>query len=213
VLDLVDLQLISEVLTSVNLPVGKYTKIALYYENPVVTVGGVETTDVQTTANGRIFISQNFIVPDTGPVLIQIDFKEIGLTETGNSGKYVLNPQLRVDISIETALVEFAGTILSITPEPQSISVDSGTTILDVAVNDGTEIVRQQEVAPPVVEEPPALADFVEVEVPFGDLMIGDKVEVDGVLQLDGTIEADRIEVVPPLLLPVEPEVPVEPPV
>jgi hypothetical protein len=35
---------------------------------------------VQTTANGRIFISQNFIVPDTGPVLIQIDFKEIGLT-------------------------------------------------------------------------------------------------------------------------------------
>ncbi len=202
-LDIVDLSTISQVLTAANLTPGKYTKVALYYENPVAVVDGVESSAIQSTANGRIFISQNFTVPEGGPVLIEIDFKEIGLNSTGGGpNDYILNPQLRVDIGFTSALIEFAGTIVGIVPEPQTLSVDSGTSILDVAVDEETVIVRQQEVVIPDAIPPDPLTEFVEVAIPFGNLMNGDMVEVDGELQLDGSIVADRIEVVPPLLLP-----------
>lgn len=186
--DVIDLQFLSEVLTSMNLPVGKYTKVSIYYENPVLTIGGIEQTDVKTTANGRIFISQNFTIPDDGPVLIMINFNAICLTLTGE-GTYIINPQLIVDISLTSAEVEIEGLIVGITLDPKSIAVFNGETVIDVSVvvtdpadPRDTEIVREIE-------------EDVFIPITFADLMIGDKVKVEGLLKLDGSIIAHRIEV------------------
>ena len=114
----------------------------------------------------------------------------------------MLNPQLRVNIGFTSALIEFFGTVVGIIVDPATLVVDSGTPILDVAVSVGTDIVRQQEVVIPGAIPPEPTTEFVEVAIPFGSILNGDMVEVVGQLQLDGSIAADRIEVVPPLLLP-----------
>ena len=199
--DIIDLTFLSEVFTQANLPVGKYTKVAIYYENPIATLDhdGTEespniTTDrIHTTANGRLFVSQNFTLVAGGPVLIVIDFEDIGLTDVfGNpSHDYVLTPQLGVSINVSSAAISVDGEIAGILEGPQEIAVDTGTTIVDVIVTDETTIVSE----PPVFDD--SIVERIDVQVPltFEDLMLGDIVEIDGVVQLNGKVVADEIVV------------------
>ena len=203
--DLKNLEFFSEILTTANLPSGKYTKIVIHYENPrLVLVADPDTTieDIHITANGRLFISQNFTLPP-GAHLIVIDFGGLHLVETGD-GTYVLTPQLRVDIDIENAEVEFDGIITVITPESSMIEVDDGENLRDVFVNDDTLYLRELPEAPPVVRG--VVENNVE-EIDFEDLMVDDLVEVEGVLQLDGSVVAHVIEVKLEEEVEVEPEV------
>lgn len=211
-LDLVELQALSEVLTSAHLPEGKYTKLVIYYENPHVIVdldgpGGnapVDSTDIQVTANGRLFVSQNFTIDIDEPVLILIDFSTLSLADTGPT-RFTLNPQLDVTIDISSALIDLEGTIVEITDDPedtedtQSIAVDTGEAILDVIVTGDTGIIGEYEVAPTDT------AETMTIELIFEDLSLADVVEVEGVLQVNGSVIADEIalEVEPPFVDPV----------
>ena len=126
-------------------------------------------------------------------MLIQVDFSAICLTLTGG-GTYIINPQLLVDISITSAEAEFEGELVEIRyvgdpAVPEGISVDNGVSILDarVVVSDPAEpgdTVFKREIADDVYEA-----------ITFGDLVLGDEVEVEGLLNLDGTIDAEKVEV------------------
>jgi hypothetical protein len=102
VLDLTD---VSAVLSSADVEPGRYEQIRLEIENPrLVLVSDPETviTDVQLTANGRLFISGEFEIPEGEDLLLTLDFGGIHLVETGN-GKFVLTPQLRADLTVSDA--------------------------------------------------------------------------------------------------------------
>jgi hypothetical protein len=195
--DIKHLDDISQIITTQNIPSGKYTKIVIYYTNPRLTLVAdpeTEIDDIHITANGRMFISQNFVLETDEPTLILLDFGGVHLTQNPSTMRYTLTPQLRVVISLEPAAIEFEGTITSIDDETMMLEVDNGVASRDIFANEETVIVREL----PEDVEPPDAGRTVEDDeelITFEDLNVGDPVEVDGLAQVDGSIIADKIAV------------------
>lgn len=105
--DLVDPTEICEVLSSVDIPSGRYCKIRLHVENPRLLLAEDAPfdpddppyrTNVKLTANGRLFIGASFELEPDGESLIKIIFQGMHLVETGDM--FVLTPQLLADVEV-----------------------------------------------------------------------------------------------------------------
>jgi hypothetical protein len=105
-IDLVDLSNLSDIISSAVVPPGEYVKVALEISNPrLMLVGDAAEsmidleyiTDVQLTANGRLFSSMDLLLVGGDTANLELILHEIHLVEKGGGG-FVLTPQLRVEI-------------------------------------------------------------------------------------------------------------------
>ena len=106
---------ISRILSEVEVPSGKYTKIRLTIENPELFLVGDETsfTNIGLSANSRLFISEMFELPAGESSLIVLDFGGVKINQLGN-GDFQLTPQLAVDVSVESANVALSGEVVAV---------------------------------------------------------------------------------------------------
>lgn len=185
-LELRDLIGVSELISNADIPAGRYTKIRLSIEDPRMTlVSDPDTviTDIQTTANGRLYVSSHFEVPEGQDSLILLDFQGLHLVQTGN-GSYVWTPQLRAEISVEPADVQVQGQVESVDTEADTLSLlpDSGSEAVQVAYA-GAAIYLPEDTDTPTGTE--------------ADLSAGTRVIVEGDLSVSGDITATAIWVLP----------------
>lgn len=183
-INLLDLTGVSQLISDAAVAPGTYTKIRLSIENPrmyLIEEPEAEITDIQLTANGRLFVSQTFEVPAGQTSLILLDFDGLKLVEQGNGG-FTLTPQLKVDLSVVDAAATATGTV---------VSNDADGLVLGIDIGD-SEITVEYSVA--------VIYLATDGETPTGvpaDLAVGVSVRVDGLLQADGSIEADVVAVLP----------------
>jgi hypothetical protein len=176
---------VSRVLSSVEIPAGTYTKIRLSIENPRLVLNSdpdAVITNIQLTANGRLFVSKTFELPEGEPYLLILTFEDIHLVETGNGG-YVLTPQLRADIDIEPAEAVIVGTITA---------MNKDTDTLIVQLDDATEI--------EVLYTDALIYLPGDTDTPTGtedDLFVGLEAEIAGLLTVDGSLTAETIRILP----------------
>jgi plastocyanin len=190
--DLIDLTILSQYLTNAEVPAGDYCKIRVRIENPRLVLASdpnTVITDIHLTADGRIFIQDHFEIEEGEEKLIVLDFANLHLVLAGDSGQYVLTPQLQADVDVIEAETEFEGTIVAIDPDTRIIQVDTGEgNVLDVEVLDSTSISTDD-------DSDESDGSSAEVTLAFEDLVVGQQVEVEGLLAVDGPIQAQSIEV------------------
>lgn len=185
-IDLRDLTGISELITTADIPAGTYTKIRLSIENPRMTLVAepeVIITDIQTTANGRLFVSSSFEVPEGQDSLILLDFQGLHLVGTGG-GKFVWTPQLRAEISVEPADVRIQALISS---------VDSTADTMMVLPGSGSELVLVRYAGATIYL--PA-----DTDTPTGTeagLVANAQVIIEGELTVTGEVHAEVIWILP----------------
>ena len=189
-IDLVDLLDVSEVISSAEVPSGVYNQIRLSIENPrLVLWPDVETEMddvVHLTANGRLFITKKFELPDGQPSLLLLTFGGLKLVITGND-KYVLTPQMDAILDIVSTEVQATGVIADLDKENDTFTLllDEG---LAVAYDESTII---------YVPEPPEPPEKQFVEGSEDDLENGKTVEIEGTLLVDGSVVANTIWILP----------------
>jgi hypothetical protein len=183
--DLIDLTGVSTVLSNAEIPAGDYTKIRLEIENPrLIMKDDPDTviTDVHLTANGRVFVNEDFSLVDGDNKLLLLDFGGIHLVENGN-GNFVLTPQLDATLNLADADVVATGEIAS---------VDTSADLLVLFLPDGESDVDYSTAT---------IFSLTDTDTPTGtevDLVPGSTVEVTGVIQVDGSIVASSIRVLAP---------------
>jgi hypothetical protein len=168
--DILDLTEVSAVISAVELPAGKYTKIRITVGDPrLVLKADPDTviTDVKVPSS-VLQISKNFELPEGEQSLLLLDFGGIHLVERGNGG-FNLTPQLRAEVNVESAFVLLSGTIDSIL-DAGTIVVDTGSGLVEVDISGA-------------------------VVTSDGDLAEDDSVTVEGVMSVDGTVKADTVVV------------------
>ncbi len=195
--NLLDLTALSEVLTTADIPAGKYCKIILQIGDPrLVLVDDPETviTDIHLTANGRLFIKDRFTVGEQEDIIIVLNFGGIHLVEKGNGG-YVLTPKVRAEVNVDEQETAVEGDITSINAEAQIIEIESedGSTY-EVLVTDDT-VIKTDNDADDEEEETRHGDDGDHIYLKFEDLQVGQRVEVEGTLSEGGQILADVIVV------------------
>jgi hypothetical protein len=182
--NLLDLTAVSEALSTAEVPAGTYTKIRLAISNPRLVLNSdtsTEITDVKLTANGQLFIDQTFTLEDGEEVLLLLDFGGIHLVLNGN-GRYVLTPQLQADLTLTSAEVMTSGEIADL-----DMDADTFTLVLV----DG-ELVIDYSAALIFLDTDTDTATGTEA-----DLADGLMVEVTGLLQVDGSVVADSVRILP----------------
>lgn len=192
--DLVQLQDDYQLISLDEAPAGKYTKIRISFEDPVLTLidPAVEISgdQIKLTANGRLFISQMFELPEGEETVLIVDFGGLHLVMNGN-GDFTLTPQLQVDLEVF---------VLEEVVEMGTIVADSLDTDMDVfslmTMDDEIEV----DYSTAMIYK----ADGTEGTE--ADLMEGQEVKVTFLLYPDGVMVATSVEILP------EPE-PEEPPV
>lgn len=185
--NLLDLTGVSQVITDAQIAPGTYTKIRLSIENPrmyLKAAPDVAITDIQITANGRLFVSQTVEVPAGQVSLIVLDFGGIHLVQQGNGG-YTLTPQLAVNISVTNAQVTATGTITSNDTTAKSLVLDLGDSDLTVKYGSAQIFLATDTTTPTGTA---------------ADLAVGTSVQVDGLMQADGTVVADKVTIQPPAM-------------
>lgn len=196
--NLLDLTTLSEVLTTADIPAGKYCRIVLQIENPrLVLVADPETviTDIHLTANGRLFIKDRFEVGEQEDIIIVLNFGGIHLVQKGNGG-YVLTPKVRAEVNVDEQETAVEGEITSIDAEAQIIEIESedGSTY-EVLVTDDTVIKTDNDADDEESEESRHEDDDAYIHLKFEDLQVGQRVEVEGTLTEGGQVLADLIVV------------------
>jgi hypothetical protein len=182
VLDLTD---VSEVLSCVDVPAGVYTKIRLSITNPrLVLTSDPATviTDIHLTANGHLFVSGEFELPEDEFYLIILHFTSLHLVELGN-GAYVLTPQVRADVQIDPAVAFVCGTIVS-------VDKDTDTLVLALCSDEGSEI--------EVLYTDALIFLPGDTDTPTGtedDLVEGASIRVRGTLWVDHVLTAESIRI------------------
>ncbi|MFP6582263.1 MAG: DUF4382 domain-containing protein [Candidatus Hydrogenedentota bacterium] len=187
--DLMDLNGMTRIIDTLDIHGGKYTKMAIYYDHACIAVDGADPTDeVHITANGRMFVSQNFTLDAGGETLILIDFNvgDIHVTVNPSSDplRYVLTPQLRAIVNLTSALVEDEGEITDLSQEgdPKWIQLDGARDVYPT--EDASYII--------VIDE---FGATMSLDGEFMGLNEGQFVRVEGICEIDGSITADYIEV------------------
>lgn len=195
--NLLDLTTLSEVLTTADIPAGKYCKIILHIEDPrLVLVADPDTviTDIHLTANGRLFIKDRFVVGEQEDIIIVLNFGGIHLVERGDGG-YVLTPKVRAEVNVDEQETAVEGEITSIDTEAKIIEIESedGSTY-EVLVTDDTVIKTDDDSDDADEEEETRHGDDEgQLYLKFEDLQVGQRVEVEGTLSEGGQILADVI--------------------
>lgn len=180
--NLLDLQGVSEIISEAEVPPGTYTKIRLSIDNPrlvLIAEPEIELTDIQLTANGRLFVSQSFEIPEGQTSLIILDFGGVKLVQQGNGG-FTLTPQLQVALTVTDADVAASGSVVSVDAEDQSMVI---------AVGDGTILVDLSQASIYLPED---------TDTPTGSiasLSIGLNVEIEGLLNVDGSVQAAVVRI------------------
>lgn len=147
--NLLDLTDVSVLLSEAEIPAGRYTKLTLDVQDPEITLVDTDedpnndvipAENIQLTANGRLFVSQQIEVPE-GNSNIVVTLDSLKLVERGN-GEYNLTPQLQVTVDFEPAPVVVAGTVQSLNTDLNTLTIllDDGTTTVDVTYEDTTPI-------------------------------------------------------------------------
>jgi len=185
--DLRELTGLSALISSMEIPAGIYTKIRLSIQNPVLVLTSdpdTSITDIQLTANHRLFVSSSFEIPEGQTSLVLLDLNGIHLAATGNS-KYVWTPQLRASITIEPANVQAAGTIASVdtTAKTLALDVDSAESLLQIGYT-GAAIFLPEDTDTATGTE--------------GDLVVGVSVLIEGTLNVQGEMTAQTIRLLAP---------------
>jgi hypothetical protein len=183
--DLRDLSGISEVISTAELPAGSYCKIRLSIENPRLILADAPETvleNVHLTANGHLFVSGGFELPEGESSLVLLDFESFHLVEAGNSGQYVLTPQLRATIQVQPAEAQATGVI---------VAIDTETSMLTLDVDDSDAVIDVDFAAAAIL-----LAD-ASPGTP-ADLVVGANVQVSGTVSVSGVITADTITLIAP---------------
>lgn len=182
-IDLRDLSGVSEILSEASIEPGTYTKIRLSIKDPILTQTSdpeTEITDIQLTANGRLFISETFEVGEGGS-LILLDFQGLHLVQTGN-GKLVWTPQLRADISVESAGVSTTGTVESVDAAANTMTLTVADSATSVSVNFSAALIYM-------------VGDLDVATGTPADLVLGASVIVEGSLSVSGEITATAIRI------------------
>ena len=187
---------LSEVLSSRDLPSGRYCKIRLYVQNPrlLLDIDVTEPIDpenppqyredvVKLTANGRLFIGQHFELEPGEEEIIEIEFLGLHLVQSGSSEPFdfVLTPQMRADVDVTESEIEQTFFF---------VSVDCATDTLVVENEEGEEFT--------VAIGAAAISDSNETELACEDLeslVTGDPLEIEGTLSLGNMIAATSVEV------------------
>lgn len=180
--NLLDLVGVSEVLSTAEVPAGKYTKIRLEISNPRLVLASdpeTEITDIQLTANGRLFVSQQFEIPAGESVLLLLDFGGIHLVPLGNGG-YVLTPQLQVTIEITSADVTATGVISALDTDNDTLTLELEDGSIEVDYS-GAEIFLPPDTDTPTGQE--------------SDLAVGLTVQVQGTATVNGPVSASSIHI------------------
>ena len=179
-LELISLDGLSEVFSTADIPAGTYTKIRIAIENPRLRLNDdpeTEITNIKLTANGHLFVSETFEVPEDGNSLVELTFEDLHLVRNGN-GRYVLTPQLRADIAVSSADVAATGTIAS-------VDADNDSMVVTLAEGDVTVLYASAAIFLPADTD---TATGTEV-----DLVVGASVDIIGTIDLDGVITATEI--------------------
>jgi hypothetical protein len=100
-IDLIDLANLSGIISSAEVPVGLYSQIRLEIANPRLRFVDEELedylTNIQLTANGRMFAGVDLEISEGETVNLMLELNRIHLVEKGN-GDFVLTPKLGVDV-------------------------------------------------------------------------------------------------------------------
>jgi hypothetical protein len=100
-IDLIDLTNLSGMISSAEVPVGHYSQIRLEIANPRLRFVDEEPeeylTNVQLTANGRMFAGVDLEISEGETVNLMLELNRIQLVQKGN-GDFVLTPKLGVDL-------------------------------------------------------------------------------------------------------------------
>jgi len=183
--DVLDLTEVSEVLSCVDVPAGLYTKIRLSITNPRLVLASdpaTVITDIHLTANGHLFVSGEFELPEDEFYLIILHFTDLHLVELGNGG-YVLTPQVRADIQIDPSEACVCGTI-------DSIDKDTDTLVLALCSDEGSQI--------EILYTDALIYRVTDTDTPTGsedDLEEGIRIRVRGALWVDHVLTAESIRI------------------
>lgn len=181
--DLLDLQGVSEIISEAEVPPGTYTKIRLSIDNPRLVLAAepdVTLTDIQLTANGRLFVSQSFEVPEGQTSLIILDFGGVKLVQQGNGG-FTLTPQLDVSLTVTDADVTASGTVASVDAEASSLVLTVGDGEINVDLSQAVVFLS---------------TDTDTATGSIASLSAGLTVTVEGLLNVDGSITAAVVRIV-----------------
>ena len=190
--DVVDPSGLSEILSSVPIPSGRYCKIRLYVEDPRLLLAEDAPydpedppyrTNVKLTANGRLFIGTHFELEPGTETLIEIVFEGLHLVEPGSSPDYILTPQMRAEVDVVDAEIE---------QEVTFVSVDCVGGTLLVETEGGMELTVLLFVETTIKDSNETALTCTDLE----GLAEGDRMEITGLLTLGGTVEADIVVVV-----------------
>ena len=179
--NLLDLTDVAQVLSAYDLEADTYNQIRLSISDPemhLFSMPGVAITDIQLTANGRLFVTEKFTVTDE-PRLILLTFEDVKIVIQGNGG-YTWTPQVQADVSTVSAEVVADGVITA-------VDSASGNITVDVA---GSEV--------PVAYGAALVYLPTDTGTATGDvsaLVVGASVHVEGTLFVDGSIQADAIHI------------------
>ena len=185
VVDLVQLDGVNRLISLDEAPSGKYTKIRISFENPVLVLKSdlnTEITDIHLTANGRLFISQMFDLPANQQSVLLIDFGGLHLVMHGN-GSFVLTPQLSVELGV--GVVEDSTVMGMIT------AIDAANDLFTLMIEGGELTV---DCLNAVVFLPEDTDTSTGLKT---DLMVGQKVQVMGMLFPDDVLEASSVRILP----------------
>ena len=179
-LELISLEGLSEVFSTADIPAGTYAKVRLSIEDPRLRLNDdpeTEITNIKLTANGQLFVSETFEVPEDGNSLIELTFEDLHLVRNGN-GRYVLTPQLRADIAVSSADVAATGTVAS-------VDADNDSMVVTLAEGDVTVLYAGASIFLPADTDTPTGTE--------ADLVVGASVDIAGTIDLDGVITATEI--------------------
>ena len=187
VVDLVQLDGVNRLISLDDVPAGKYTKIRISFEDPVLVLASDPNTEIsgdsiKLTANGRLFISQMFVLPENQQSVLLIDFGGLHLVMNGN-GDFVLTPQLSVALSV--GIVEDVSVMGMIT------AIDTELDVFTLMI-EGGELLVDCAAALIFLPEDTDTATGLKT-----DLMVGQKVVVEGMLFPDDILEAALVRIVP----------------
>ena len=183
VINLVELMGVSSVLSSSEVEAGTYNQIRLHIADPVLYLVDdplVPITDIHLTANDRLMITGQFEVPQEQISLLELEFTSMHLVELGHGG-FTLTPQLRADISITDAAVQFTGTIIAIDEVSEMISVALAEGDIDIYYADADIYLSFE------------AYNLMDVDGSALDLALNAEIWVEGLLQVDGTVLAESI--------------------
>jgi hypothetical protein len=135
----------------------------------------VSTTDIQLTANSRLFLAQPFTLAK-GQQILGLDLNGLNIVEEG-AGGYVWTPQLGADLNLTDFPAQAAGAVAEVFADDT----------FDLLLGDASAL--YVDAAPASVWLPDGTQGGLD------DLDAGDEVRVEGVMFIDGKLEAAAVRI------------------